>query len=251
MSQPNPQLRDEPESPESRYGVHSRLEILALLHAIMTRRCLVNLDLPKSRHIVVTSILELDVPNRRVFLDVARGDALNRELLSGDGAEFIAQLDGIHISFHTSPVRLATHDGLPALEIDVPDCLIRLQRREHFRVAVPRALGAHCLIPAPDEQREPANLQLIDIGCGGIALADVSGRVGPETGRIFENCSLILPELKVTPVRLEVRNSTQIRLANGAFQTRIGCRFDSLPADALPRLQRFVMKLERERRHTH
>jgi hypothetical protein len=49
---------------------------------------------------------------------------------------------------------------------------------------------------------------------------------------------------------LEVRNSAQIRLQNGAFQTRLGCKFVDLPNDMAALLQRFVMNIERARRNS-
>lgn len=239
------------ESLQSRFAVHSRSEILALLRAIMQRKLLVNLDLPGSRNIVVTSVIAVEPNTNRVLLDVARGDALNRELLSGKGAEFITQLDGVSISFATGPVSLTEHDKLPALAIALPASVIRLQRREHFRVVLPIARPVKCIVPAQDaDDPEPIQTHIIDIGCGGVALADVAGRIGTVTGRVLERCRLLLPELDPVTIALEIRNTAQIRRPNGTFQTRLGCRFVDLPNDAAAMLQRFVMKIERDRRNT-
>ena len=239
------------ESIQSRFAVHSRTEILALLRAVMQRKLLVNLDLPGSRHIVVTSVIGVDASANRLILDVARGDALNRELLSGKGAEFITQLDGVSISFATGAVSLVDYDKLPALSIALPASVIRLQRREHFRVALPIARPVKCIVPAQDEaDPEPIQTHIIDIGCGGVALADVAGRIGTVTGRALERCRLLLPDLDPVTVALEIRNAAQIRRPNGTFQTRLGCRFVDLPNDAAAKLQRFVMKIERDRRNT-
>ncbi|MFN3715154.1 MAG: flagellar brake protein [Thiobacillus sp.] len=235
----------------SRFAVHARSEILVLLRAIMQRKLLVNLDLPGSRHIVVTSIIAIDAGANRLILDVARGDALNRELLSCKSAEFITHLDGVSISFATGPVTLVDHDKLPALAIAVPVSLIRLQRREHFRVALPIARPVKCVVPAQGEDDpEPIQTHIADIGCGGVALMDTSGRLGVDTGRVLDRCRLLLPELDPLTIALEIRNSAQIRRPNGAFQTRLGCRFVDLPNDTAARLQRFVMKIERDRRNS-
>ncbi len=235
----------------ARYAVHSRSEILFLLRSIMQRKLLVNLDLPGSRQIVVTSVIGLNMPKNQLILDVARGDALNRELMSGKGAEFITQLDGVSISFQTGTVSLIDYEKLPALSIAIPKSLVRLQRREHFRVALPIARPVKCIIPSPYEQdSEPITTHIVDIGCGGVALTDASGRLGTDAGRILERCRLLLPEVDPVTVTLEIRNSAQIRLANGAFQTRLGCRFVDLPNDVAAMLQRFVMKIERDRRNS-
>lgn len=239
------------EAQMARFAVHSRSEILFLLRAIQQRKLLVNLDLPGSRKIVVTSVIGLDVANRRLILDVARGDALNRELMSGKGAEFITQLDGVSISFSTGPVTLIDFKKLPALSIAIPDSLIRLQRREHFRVALPIARPVRCIVPAQgEEDPEPIVTHIVDIGCGGVALADIGGRLDPDSGRLLEHCRLMLPELNPLTITLEIRNSAQVRRPNGSFQSRLGCRFVNLPNDAAATLQRFVMQVERERRNT-
>lgn len=233
------------------FTVHSRTEILFLLRAIQQRKLLVNLDLPGSRQIVVTSVIAVNANNNTVILDVARGDALNKELLSGKGAEFITQLDGVSISFATGQVTLCDYEKLPALRIALPKSLIRLQRREHFRVPLPIARPVKCIVPAfSADDPDPIHAHIVDIGCGGVAIAESGGRLGTESGRILKNCRLLLPDTEVIVTSLEVRNSAQIRLQNGAFQTRLGCKFIDLPNDMAATLQRFVMNVERARRNS-
>ena len=83
-----------------------------------------------------------------------------------------------------------------------------------------------------------------------MAIAESGGRLGTETGRILPDCRLLLPDMDVIVTPMEVRNSAQIRLANGAFQTRLGCKFIDLPKDMAATLQRFIMSLELERRNS-
>lgn len=235
----------------ARCTLTSRTEIVFQLRAIQKRKLLVNLDIQGSRQIVVTSVLAVNEATNSVILDSARGDALNRELLSGKDAEFITQLDGVSISFMTGPVTLCTYDKLPALKIAVPKSMIRLQRREHFRVTLPIANPVKCIVPAAtDGQPDPITTHIADISCGGVALTDVSGRLSTETGTILANCRLLLPEQDAVFSNLEVRNSAQIRRPNGSFQTRVGCRFVNLPAESANRLQRFVTEIERARRNS-
>ena len=132
----------------ARYTLHSRAEILFQLRAIQKRKLLVNLDLTGSRQIVVTSVLAVNEANNTLILDSARGDALNHELMSGKGAEFIAQIDGVSITFATGPVTLCDYEKLPALRMAMPKSLIRLQRREHFRVPLPIAHPVKCIVPS-------------------------------------------------------------------------------------------------------
>jgi len=235
----------------ARCTLHSRTEILFQLRALQKRKVLVNLDIQGSRQIIVTSVLAVNENNNTVILDVARGDGLNAELLTGKGAEFIAQIDGVSLSFDTGPVSLCTYEKLPALRILIPKSMIRLQRREHFRVAMPIANPVKCIVPnSVDGDPDPISTHIVDISCGGVALADTSGRLGAETGKILARCKLLLPEADAVITSLEVRNSAQIRLQNGSFQTRLGCRFVDLPNEEAARLQRFVMEIERARRNS-
>ena len=234
----------------ARYTLHSRADILFQLRAIQKRKLLVNLDLLDSRQIVVTSVLAVNETRNTLILDSARGDALNQELMSGKGAEFVAQLDGVSISFATGPVTWCKYEGLPALRIALPTSLVRLQRREHFRVPMPIANPVKCIVPSADDDTDPITTHLVDIGCGGVAIAETGGRLGPETSRILPECRLLLPESDTIVTSLEVRNSAQIRLPNGVFQTRLGCQFVDLPNDMAAKLQRFVMDIERARRNS-
>lgn len=235
----------------ARFAVNSKTEILFLLRAIQKRNLLVNLDIPASRQIVVTSIIAVNAADNTLILDSARGDALNQQLLSGKGAEFITQLDGVSISFSTGPVSLCEYEKLPALRVAIPQSLVRLQRREHFRVALPISRPVKCIVPSQSlDHPDPITAHVVDIGCGGVALSESSGRMSIEPGVVLPTCRILLPEADVIFTSLEVRNSAQIRLRNGAFQTRVGCRFVDLPNDMAAMLQRFVMMVERAQRDT-
>ncbi len=235
----------------SRFAVNSRTEILFLLRAIQKRNLLVNLDLPGSRQIVVTSIIAVNQADNTLILDSARGDALNHELMSGKGAEFITQLDGVSITFSTGSATLCEYEKLPALRIPIPGSLVRLQRREHFRVPLPIARPVKCIVPSCSlDNPDSITANIVDIGCGGVAISESSGRLGIQPGTMLQACRLLLPETDVITTSLEVRNSAQIRLLNGAFQTRLGCKFIDLPNDMAAVLQRFVMMIERVRRDT-
>lgn len=219
------------------------------MRSIQQRRLLVNLDMPSTRQIIVTSVIAVNESNNTVILDSARGDALNHDLMAGETAEFITHLDGVSITFSTGQVSLIEYDKLPALRIALPKSLVRLQRREHFRVPLPIANPVKCIVPSTAENdREPITAHIVDIGCGGVAIAERGGRLGSETGQVLTNCRLLLPDTEPVVTSLEVCNSAQIRLPNGAFQTRLGCKFIDLPNTMASRLQRFVMNIERVRR---
>jgi c-di-GMP-binding flagellar brake protein YcgR len=228
------------------YTVHSRVEILFLLRTMQKRKLLVNLDLPDSRCIIVTSVLAVDEKTNTVILDSARGDALNHELMSARDVEFTTQLDGVSISFHTGPIASCEYEKLPAVRIALPRSLIRLQRREHFRVPLPIANPVKCLVPL-DVGAQPVATHIVDIGGGGVAIVEDSGRLSYAPGMILSDCRLLLPDLNTVVTSLEIRNLEELRLHNGMTRIRLGCKFIELPNDMAALLQRYVMEIERAR----
>ena len=246
-SQSNPANR-EADSELERFTVHSRVEILFLLRAMQKRKLLVNLDLPDSRCIIVTSVLAVDEANNTLILDSARGDALQHELLAAKEVEFSTQLDGVSISFLTGPIAACEYEKLPAVRIALPQALVRLQRREHFRVPLPITKPVQCIVPLEqDTGVEQVATHIVDIGGGGVAIVETSGRHNYVTGMILSNCHLLLPDLNEVVTSLEIRNLEEIRLQNGKTKTRLGCKFVELPNDMAALLQRYVMNIERAR----
>ena len=237
------------DDPQKRYAIHSPKEILFLLRAIQQRNLLVNLAVPDGGHFIITSILALDEISNTLTFDGAQNDALNRRLTSGNGADFTANLEGVHISFSTGKIESCEFEYHPALRTAVPGLVTRLQRRENFRIMMPVVHPVTCIIPpAPDTGDKPVTAHVMDLGCGGMSITETGGRLSTEIGNLMADCRLLLPEAGTIITTLEVRNATQIRLRNGTTKTRLGCRFVDLPNAMANLLQRYIMHLERERR---
>jgi c-di-GMP-binding flagellar brake protein YcgR len=56
-----------------------------------------------------------------------------------------------------------------------------------------------------------------------------------------------LPSTGPINVTLQIRNSQELVLLNGKTNRRIGCQFINLSNSVLSGVQRYIMKLERER----
>ena len=237
------------DNPQKRYVVHSHKEILFLLRAIQQRNLLVNLAIPGSGNFIITSILALNEIDNTLIFDCAQNDALNRRLTSVNSADFMANLEGVHISFATGKIETCEFENRPALRTAVPGLLTRLQRRENFRIMMPIVHPVTCIVPpAPDTDEKPVTANVMDLGCGGVSITETGGRLSAEIGNLMADCRLLLPEVGTVITTLEVRNATQIRLRNGTTKTRLGCRFVDLPNAMAILLQRYIMHLERERR---
>lgn len=232
---------------QSPYLVHSRREIIALLRAIGEHHQLITMLVNGGTDAVVTSILEVDDANDAVLIDCAPSALLNQRITQSDDIAFEASLDKVRILFSVAGADNALHENRPALRIPIPASLIRLQRREYYRVNTPVSNPIFCRIPLPAGAGGNYAVTLVDISCGGIALLDDKKILDTTIGYEYPNCRIDLPGLGVVTVTLQIRNSQELTLFNGKTNRRLGCQFVDLSKAMLAAVQRYIMHLERER----
>ncbi|MGZ3158406.1 MAG: flagellar brake protein [Burkholderiaceae bacterium] len=233
----------------SPYQVNSRREIIGLLRNVEHHKQLVSLHINKGAEAIVTSILAVDEASNTVIIDSAPSEELNQRIISNDNISFETVLDHIRILFFSPRAEICKFESLPALRIPLPSNLIRLQRREYYRVPVPLSMGVRCEIQIPDElgtEMETITLTLQNVSGGGIAIIDDKKRLNNTPGFIYKDCRITLPGNTVVVTSLEVKNSQDLTLPNGKVSRRIGCLFYELSKPMLAAIQRFITKLERE-----
>ncbi|OWW21322.1 flagellar brake protein [Noviherbaspirillum denitrificans] len=236
----------------SPYQVHSRREIVGLLRSMHERNQLVTMQAAGGAEAVVTSILDVDEEAGIVVVDRAPSNTLNQRLLGSDNISFETVLDNIRILFFSNKMRECLYDNLPALYIAIPPSLIRLQRREYYRVTTPVANPVRCTIriPADDESGAPGTTVIVtlkDISGGGVGVIDEKKMLDNTIGRIYADCRIDIPGGTVVNCKLQVRNSHDLTLTSGKSIRKVGCMFVNLPSAMLAAVQRYITKLERER----
>ncbi|MGZ3182396.1 MAG: flagellar brake protein [Telluria sp.] len=231
------------------YEVTSRREITALLRGIRDKNQLVRMLISGESDVCVTSILDVDPDAGTVVLDCSIDRDQNRRALAAKRVQFETTLDKIRIMWSVfDGVREAVFKDGPALAINLPDSLIRLQRREYYRMPTPVSNPVRVLIPLPEEMGgETVAFPLADISCGGIAILDNKLQLDNTIGFNFENCRIDLPEVGPVSVTLQVRNSLDMTLLNSKTNRRIGCEFINISRGNLANVQKYITKLERER----
>lgn len=233
----------------SPYLVHSRREIVALLRAMEERGQLVSMH-AGGADTVVTSVLAVDEAHGMVVIDKAPSNLVNQRILDSDNVSFETVLDSIRIMFFAERVGECLFENLPALYIPLPTSLVRLQRREHYRVATPVASPVRCTITVPPDDNGMGGTTVVvtlkDISCGGIAIVDEKKVLDNTIGRIYKNCRIDLPG-GMLEATLQIRNSVDLTLTSGKTLRKLGCMFVDLPNSALAAVQRYITKLERER----
>lgn len=233
---------------QEQYQINSRREIVAFLRSISNKNQLISMFVHGETNVVVTSILDVDATNDTVIIDCSIQPDQNRRIVAAQRISFETTLDQIRILFSSDSVRECMHDNRPALSINIPDSMIRLQRREFYRINTPISNPVRCVLPLPEDLGGYiATFPLVDISGGGVGILDDQMLLDDAIGRSYKACRIDLPDIGIIMMTLQVRNSRILTLLNNKKTRRLGCLFIDIPKPMLAHVQRYIMKLERER----
>ncbi len=229
------------------YEISSRREITSLLRQIGEKNQLVRMLVQGEHDVCVTSILDMDEAAGTMLVDCSINRDQNLRILAKKRIRFETTLDKIRIVFIADNVESAVYENRPALRCAIPASLVRLQRREYYRMETPMASPVRVTIPVVLESGGAVEaFNVSDISVGGLALLDHKLILGTTLGQRLVGCSLALPDGPVGTT-LVVRNAIELTLLNGKSCRRLGCEFVDLSRGSLASVQRYITKLERER----
>ena len=230
------------------FEIESQREIIALLRAIASKNQLIRMLLHGEADVCVTAIIELDVQSNTLILDAPVDRGQGERALLAKRINFETTLDKIRILFGATALTGITHDGRPALRMDIPETLIRLQRREFYRMPTPVSNPVRVTVPMPPELGAGSSVfPLADISCGGISILDNKLQMGNTIGHNYPGCKIDLPDIGTVMATLQVRNSLDMTLLNNKTNRRLGCAFIDISRANLAAVQRYITHLERER----
>lgn len=235
---------------DENFTIHSEIEILYILRKIMQKNTLVTLYFNQGNQFILTSILAINTKRKEMLMDYGIDEALNKIALEKDKLIFITSQDRIKIEFACNTIRRVKFEDHDAFVVNIPDAIIRMQRRNHFRIATPISKPLKCTIPLSGEsEKESAEITLLDISCGGIGVIDHHPVVSFDPGTVYDDCLINLPEIGTIKTSLEVKNTYEMTLKNGLACKRAGCEFISISETMRASVQRYIIKLEQQRRH--
>ena len=127
----------------------------------------------------------------------------------------------------------------------MPPSLLRLQRREAYRLQLPQTKPYICRVcrGSPEEKALP----IYDISVGGIGV-EVSEQLAYEAQQVLENCWIDLREAGMIDVTIEVRYLMEKEARSGKTLWHMGCMFLNLSPAKETQIQRFMARVEAERR---
>lgn len=231
----------------SRYMLHAPAEIRLVLRGLFEHVSQITVFFNEGKDMLLTTLAE--VADDHLILDYGPSAEMNRKALEVEKHFCVTALDKVRIQFILRGFEKVEHEGRPAFRCAPPDELLRLQRREYFRLTTPIARPLKCTIPIPragDIYLHEANV--FDISGGGVGLSAPPESIPFEVGMDFPGCKIELPEVGFVKGTLRVKNVFEVTLRSGAHLRRAGCEFVNLPGPMMTLIQRYIIKMERERK---
>lgn len=227
------------------FTLSSPVEIVFQLRSLINRREMVSVYFNHGEEMLLTTLIDVDAARGEFSFDLGSDENVNARLLRCERAVFVAAPDGVKTQFVCGPFRASTDSRGRTITCRLPPDVVKLQRREYFRVETPIAHPLVCQVHEP----QPLKLPLHDISVGGLSLVRGAHTPVLERMTLLVDCRIALPGFGALIFDLEVRNLRTLLNRNGSQIELIGCRFVNLPGKAESVLQRYMIQLERERRN--
>ncbi len=248
---PTPDFEIDHQKEFSQFFLSNRREVIFYLNIMAKRHSLFTAYINDGGHFFLTTIVAVDEKNGLIFLDPQQDDERNAELVGTRQITLEANLDSVKMQIRLPALKVSSVDGAKVLSAPIPEHILRLQRREFFRLEPPHSHPVHCKIASEntDGAAQTFELPLADISGGGACL------IGPIElaehffrDALFQQCRLEIPGEGVIQVNLRVRKTVGISDRTGRQHLRIGCEFVNLPGLRLAFIERYITRIERERK---
>ncbi len=223
-------------------NVTSRSMIVATLHQLKTEHELLSVRVPGCANTASSAILGVKEDQGCYYLDELNQRTTHKAFLSKRKAVINCRLQGMEVRIPCRLIKAGSDGGIALYRISIPNRIIRIQRREYFRLR----LNAGLVVPVsvPHLEGRCAAGQAFDLSAGGVG-AFIDTRDVPSRGQILTGVSIALPQSPAFKANIEVRFA---RADEVHHSLRIGGRFVSLDKNQERIIAHFLAEQQRKRR---
>lgn len=226
------------------FAVHNPITIEQVLQNVMDDEHEVYLHTNDSNAAMVTEILGFDWENRRMWLAKPLDHKVDELINRRTRYTIVAFPSSVKIQFSGEGITLDRFQTIQALCIEVPDELIRLQRRSYFRILADEELNHQVSLDIPGVDYQP---EVLDISLAGLGWLAREPGDHYQTGQQFDNVRLTLADGQgAMLIGLVIRNISPSE--TDETETQLGCELLMPEVNHQKRLQRFLLATERRQR---
>ncbi|WP_373975206.1 flagellar brake protein [Chitinibacter sp. SCUT-21] len=197
---------------------------------------------------MLTRVLNVDSKNKQFIYDIGGHEPSNRDLVSTPKVLFVSDLDGVKVQFSTAAPSRIQYEGKPAFQSAFPIDLVKLQRREFYRLTTPITTPYTVSLQGNNQSSLTLDIHDISLGGLGIWLKDEAQTTLFDLGSILHKCTLDLAAAGRVQVDLEIRNLHPVSLKQDMMRHMLGVKFVNLSRGSEALLQKLIVQLEREKK---
>jgi flagellar brake protein len=230
---------------ENDYLVSNPKEVASILQTIAQRKSRVAMYYNEGSSMVLTMVLAAD--EHGVWVDASANPLDNKHIERSKRIVFVSTHNQAKVQFIASDVMLGMYENAPAFSLALPRKLLRLQRRDYYRLVAPEPGALKCTIRAtPELAHIQHEVTVMDISIGGVALVCEASGVELKPGMVYEHCQIELPEIGTLIASIEVKNNFHITDHKGKMMRRAGCVFVKPDGKTTMLLQRYVAQMQQK-----
>ena len=225
-----------------RFSVEDGAEVIGLLRRSLASRAMCSVR-AAGRPETYLSRLRAVADDGKAVLDPPRAPVIERALVAGSMAAIDLRLPECRVSFEARVAHIGQVDGLSLLRLDRPSSLMRVQKRETFRVQVPEHMGLRITFDASDPALE--SIPLHDLCVQGAAVTVKGARERFWAGKLFNRARLTMPDGTQWTFAMRVIHAGVIRRQANGEELRVGVQFIHPPAGLESAVAQLVGRIAR------
>lgn len=232
----------------NQFMLRTPAEVQIVLRGLFDHVSQITVFFNEGKDMLLTTLAKIG--NDHLILDYGPSSEINRKALEAEKHFCVSTLEKVRVQFILRGFAKVEHEGRAAFRCTLPEELLRLQRREYYRLITPimRPLKCTIPIPLPDGNIHIHQANVFDISGGGIGVSAPEEHIPFDRDIELSNCRIDLPEVGFIVGTLRIRSVFDIVLRSGAHMRRAGCEFIKLPGPMMTLIQRYIIKVERERK---
>jgi c-di-GMP-binding flagellar brake protein YcgR len=225
-----------------RFRVEDGAEVMDLLHRSLASRAMCSVRAVGRPETYLSPLREI-ADDGEAVLDPPRAPVIERALVAGSIAAIDLRLPECRVSFEARVAKIGQVDGRSLLRLERPAALVRVQKRETFRVQVPEHLGLRVTLDASEPTLE--SLPLHDLCVQGAAVTVRGARAQFWAGKVFERACMTMPDGTVWKMALRVIHAGVIRRLVDGNELRVGVQFVHPPSGLESAVAQIVGRIAR------
>ena len=121
----------------AQFMLRTPVEIMPVMHGLRDQGTHISVFFNEGQDTLLSVLVA--VANDHLILDISADDEINRKAVAAGKHFCVTTLDKVRVQFILRGFTLVSYEGRPAFRAMLPDEVLRLQRREYYRLIAPIA----------------------------------------------------------------------------------------------------------------